>query len=991
MLPRLLRHPATYLLAILPLAAFVLGDAQPPAPAPADAIKAMKVPEGFRVSVVAAEPMVRKPLTMSFDDRGRMWVIQYLQYPTPNGLKPIKVDQYLRTTYDRIPEPPPKGPKGRDRITILDDPDETGRFRKSKDFLSDLNLATGMCLGHGGVFVANPPYLLFYKMKDDAPVGDPEVLLEGFGMEDSHAMANSLQWGPDGWLYGAQGSTVTAKIRGIEFQQGIWRYHPLTKEFELFSEGGGNTWGLDFDRHGNAIAGTNWGAQVMLHQVQGGYYIKGFGKHGPLHNPYTFGYFDHVPYQGAKGGHVTCGGIIYRGGAFPEKFNDQYIAANLLSHALYWHQVTPQGSSFTARFGGDLLTTDDGWFRPVDLEVGPDGALYAADWCDKRANHVDPVDNWDRTKGRIYKLEWANGVASAPRGPKLPLNKLSSKELVALLSHPNQWYVRSARQLLAERRDVAVIPELRKLIADNTGQLALEALWALYVSDGFNSTIAESCLKHSNEDVRAWTVRLIGDAKKLSPTTRDLLVDIAGTDKSPVVRSQLACTAKRLPGKHGLFIVRQLLGRSEDVNDPHIPLLLWWAIEDKAVTDRDAVLGLLDSPAAWRAPLTSKFIVERLARRYMAAGSDTDLATCAKLLDAAPGPTEVDLLVTGMEKALEGRFLPKPPPALERHLTALRTKQPDKITLLRFALRLGSADAYDQTLRLITEAKTASADRVGLVEIVGQLGKPECVPSLLQLLADSKDGRLRQTVLAALQSFPDPRIATTVLDLYPKLPGDLRLRGQALLAGRPASALALVKAVEAGRIDKKEIAFDQLQRIAAFNKPELTKLVEKHWGKVGAASSGEKKSRMVSIAHILRQGKGNPVNGKALFTKHCATCHTLFGEGGKIGPELTGVDRKNLDFLLTSIVDPSAFIRPEFVAYTVETKDGRVLTGLIVEQSPKSVTLLDGKNERTVVAKENVEGEITPSSVSLMPEKILDPLDDQEIRDLLGYLRSDVK
>src|SRR6516162_153318 len=254
---------------------------------PQDAVKKMKVPDGFEVRLVASEPTIRQPLSISFDDRGRIWVIQYLQYPNPAGLKAVKVDQYLRTVYDRMPEPPPKGPIGADRITILEAPDANGRYRKAKDFVTGLNLASGLCLGHGGVYVLQTPYLLFYPDRDgdDVPDGPPEVLLSGFGLEDAHAVANSLQWGPDGWLYGAQGSTVTAKIRGIEFQQGIWRYHPITKEFELFAEGGGNTWGVDFDSHGNVIAGTNWGAKAMLHQVQGGYYIKGFGKHGPLHNP----------------------------------------------------------------------------------------------------------------------------------------------------------------------------------------------------------------------------------------------------------------------------------------------------------------------------------------------------------------------------------------------------------------------------------------------------------------------------------------------------------------------------------------------------------------------------------------------------------------------------------------------------------------------------------------------------------------------------------
>ena len=218
-------------------------------------------------------------------------------------------------------------------------------------------------------------------------------------------------------------------------------------------------------------------------------------------------------------------------------------------------------------------------------------------------------------------------------------------------------------------------------------------------------------------------------------------------------------------------------------------------------------------------------------------------------------------------------------------------------------------------------------------------------------------------------------------------PAALRSKAQGLLLSRPASVVFLLDAVDAGRINPKEIPLDQLQRIVAFNKPALTKRLEKHWGKVGAASSGEKKSRMRSIANMLRSGKGDPAKGKLLFAKTCGTCHVLFNEGAKVGPELTGADRKNLDFLLQNIVDPSAFIRPEFVSFVVETKDGRVLTGLIVESTPTTVTLLDAKNERTKIGKDAI-AEMAPSPLSLMPEKLLDPLDDQEIRDLFSYLRS---
>jgi putative membrane-bound dehydrogenase-like protein len=229
-----------------------------------------------------------------------MWVLQYRQYPNPNGLKPVDVDNWLRTKYDKVPEPPPAGPTGQDRISICIDNDGDGRSDETKVFLSDLNLASGMALGYGGVFVVQPPYLLFYgdQNQDDLPDGPPEVLLTGFGMEDAHAFANSLTWGPDGWLYGAQGSTATADIRGIGFQQGVWRYHPLTKEFELFAEGGGNTWGVEFDRFGNLFAAGNT-VEPLVHHVQGAYYVKGFGKHGPLHNPHAYGYFQPVQHHGS--------------------------------------------------------------------------------------------------------------------------------------------------------------------------------------------------------------------------------------------------------------------------------------------------------------------------------------------------------------------------------------------------------------------------------------------------------------------------------------------------------------------------------------------------------------------------------------------------------------------------------------------------------------------------------------------------------------------
>src|SRR5262245_55783374 len=412
-------------LTLLGEAATAVSAEPPPKVPPADARKTLQIAPGLDVTLVAHEPMVRQPVCITFDDRGRLWVLQYLQYPNPNGLNPVEVDQYLRTKYDRVPDPPPKGPKGADSIIVLKDPDADGRYRKSKEVISGLNLASGMALGYGGIFVVQSPYLLFYRFKPgtDDMDGDPEVLLKGFGMEDAHAFANSLTWGPDGWLYGAQGSTVTANIRGIAFQEGSWRYHPRTREFELFAEGGGNTWGIDFDRYGRLFAGGNT-TEPLCHHVQGGYYIKGFGKHGPLHNPYSFGYFNPVKHRGFLGSALTGGFVIYRGGLFPERFNDAVIYPNLRANAMRVSRLEPDGSTFATQFQEDFITSTDRWFRPVKSLVGPDGALYVADWYDYNISHTDPKDRskWyqpSRDTGRIWRVA-PPGFVSQPL-PKKPL------------------------------------------------------------------------------------------------------------------------------------------------------------------------------------------------------------------------------------------------------------------------------------------------------------------------------------------------------------------------------------------------------------------------------------------------------------------------------------------------------------------------------------------------------------------------------------------
>ncbi|MBP88268.1 MAG: dehydrogenase [Planctomycetaceae bacterium] len=957
---------------------------------PVVAAKQFKVAEELQIRLVVAEPQVAQPLSISFDDRGRMWVLQYRQFPNPNGLKPVKVDNWLRTKYDKLPDPPPKGPKGNDRVSIYEDTNGDGRADRVKHFLSDLNLASGMALGYGGVFVAQPPYLLFCadRDQDDVPDGDPEVLLTGFGMDDAHAFANSLTWGPDGWLYGAQGSTATAEIRGIGFQQGVWRYHPRTREFELFAEGGGNTWGIDFDQFGNLFAGGNT-VEPLVHHVQGAYYVKGFGKHGPLHNPHTYGYFQPVKHHGYTGDSLTGGFVLYQGGAFPERFNGQCIAPNGRHSAMRWSTVELRSSTFATRAAGDFVTTSDIWFRPVDSTVGPDGALYVADWYDYNLSHSSPKNRsqWyqpSRDDGRVWRV--------APSGVKpisahqLDLSKKSNAELIALLSHPNDWYARQARRLFAERRDKSIIPALEKMLDSGDQRLALQALWSIYVSGGFDIRLAEKTLESEHEYVRAWTVRLLGDKRSVSPALGSKLVRLAHSDSSVVVRSQLACTAKRLPADAAMPIVAELLRHTKDAEDVHVPLLLWWAIEDKAISATSVVLGLVESPDVWELPIVRKFIVQRLARRLTAEGTDAGFAACARLLALAPGEEDLELVLRGMVEARSGRRLESVPKPLQVPLAKLLVREPSDAQVIQLALRLGGSTA--EAIRMIEDGSQPAAERLDIIRALGETQTVASVEPLLRLIGDSETEQIQTAALAALAYFDASHIATNVQSAYSALKPGAKPRAIDLLCSRPAGAMTLLAAIEKNEIDAKDVALDQVRQLLEHDNEQLRGLVTQTWGRIQPATPLQLQGRISAVTQSLYRGKGDAAQGMPIYEKTCATCHKLHDKGIQIGPDLTGAERKDRLKLIRNIVDPNSEVRPQYISHVAVTNDGRVLTGLLAESNAETITLLDAKNKRTVLSRSDLE-ELRESIVSLMPEKLLDELTDQQIRDLLAYLQSD--
>jgi putative membrane-bound dehydrogenase-like protein len=947
----------------------------------------MTVPEGFAVTLFAAEPDVVQPIAFTIDGKGRLWVVENYSYPIWLG-----------------------GPQGKDRILIFEDADGDGRFDRRTVFFDQGTNFTGIEIGFGGVWVCATPDLIFIPDRDgdDRPDSSPIVLLDGWDTKAQHNMFNGLKWGPDGWLWGCNGIMSNSRVgrpgdsdsKRVPINCGVWRYHPTRRVFEAVAHGTTNPWGLDFDDYGEAFI-TNCVIPHLFHVVPGAHFQRMYGQD---YNLNLYGLLascaDHIHWAGgqwtdsregkghekhsaAGGGHAHVGAMIYLADNWPERYRGSLLTFNIHGHRANHDRLERKGSGYVARHEADFLLANDSWFRGLELKYGPDGAVYFTDWTDRGECHETDSDNAHRENGRIYKLGFGK-----IKPVQVNLSAVGDEELARLQLHRNDWYVRTARRLLQERAaagvDLSAAHRVLMPILQNHPDVTrrLRALWALRSSGGLSDASLLGLLDDRDESIRGWAVRLLGDHDQPSPEVLARYVKQARLESSPRVQLSLASMLQRVPAKDRWPLAEAMAETAIDPNDPMLPLMVWYGIEPLGGADPARAAALAERSTL---PLLRTYI----ARRAMAVDADTGLAAFLRVLERSTDVVRRDLLA-GILDAFRGRKLvPKPDGWPATYSRLLLTRDPEVLerTLL-LALDLGDPKAIQTSRAVVADRRSPTELRQRALAALVERRVPGLPQELLTLLDDRS---FRGPAIRALAAYDEAATPPAILSRYRALTESERDDAIATLSARPAWALALLDAIANHSVPRRDLNATAARQLLALQDAGVRTRLEAVWGSVRETSK-EKASLIQKYKELLTANQSPPADtarGRLVFNRTCLQCHRLFDSGGDVGPDLTGSDRANPDYILENVLDPSAAVAREYTVTNVATTDGRLVSGIIREQNDRSLTIQTA-NERVILPREDIE-DIKPSNLSMMPEGQLERLTPLEIRDLFAYLAASVQ
>jgi putative membrane-bound dehydrogenase-like protein len=964
------------------------GQSEPPGPplSPAEAIKKMRVPPGFHVELVAAEPDLVNPVAMTFDEKGRIWITESLEYPRHSA-----------------------GP-GKDRVKVFESTKGDGKYDKITTVIEGLNIPSGIAVGHGGVWVANSPDLLFYPFADrDAPkVGKPQLVVTGFGRSDTHELPNSLTWGPDGCLYGLNGvfnpSVVKQDGKEWRFTCAMFRIHPRTKKFDLFCEGTSNPWGIAFDSEGSAFVSACV-IDHLWHLVETGYYHR---QGGP-YPPYTWKIESIVKHRHQKAAY--CGLHYFDSDTYPEEYRGKLYMGNIHGNCINADELTRDGSTYFGKPRPDFLTANDAWFMPVAQRTGPDGCLYILDWYDRYHCYQDAGRDpagIDRLRGRLYRVTYKD---FKPAGV-FDVQKESNEHLLKRLGGANIYSRDIAQRVLTERcrqaienwsptpppyRAFGLSAELQKLVRSDTASHAarMHALWALLGSGTMDDEMRLFLLRHKDSKLRAWGVRAASTVAAAVPLDRDIRDQLAGmvSDPSPDVKLQVAIAARKLPGVDPLPILLDVLAGCGD--DKLIPHIVWQNLHPLLERDGERFLTLAAKADCSKSPGLAR-VLPRAIDRILGNpnGDPTAVAAFAQKLAATDATEPARLCLAALTLKIQNNEISA------KAIDAFKKKMPP--TLAQLAEHGKTAELrFEATLlgASLGEPDCLAAVRGGFERPDGEPGKRLRVLHALIAARDTQlpvlvRGALKDAgkmpawsadVIQALGRIDADWVATEVVAGYPLFAPDLQPKAIELLTQRPNWAKALFGEIAARRIPREVVNVNQARRLLATKDAEMTKLVGKYWGVPRDSRNPEREKVVAQMRDLIRKTPSDAHRGIAVFKKICAQCHKIHGEGTDVGPDITANGRSDFEQLLSNVFDPSLVIGAGYQATTVVTNAGQVVTGLVVEESPQRVVLKVQGGEMKTIPRSSID-EVNVSRVSLMPEGVERQLQPQEIADLFAFL-----